>query len=94
MGLSLSLMKRPRPVTSCTDCRAAGYNIDLANEKCGRTLAHEQRCKGTIQSAIGENDWAECPSCAASGYDSYCAVFPVPRFWLVVCPRQETMNPH
>jgi hypothetical protein len=70
MGLSLSLlMKRPRPVTYCTDCRAVGYNIDLADEKCGRTLAHEKRCKGTIQSAIGENDWAECPSCAASGYD-------------------------
>jgi hypothetical protein len=62
------LMKRPKPVTSCTHCRAPGHNIQLANGKCGRMVG-TKRCTGTNQSAIGDNDWGECPSCAASGYD-------------------------
>jgi len=62
------LMKRPKPVTSCTHCRAPGYNIQLANGKCGRMVG-TKRCTGTNQSAIGDNDWGECLPCAASGYD-------------------------
>jgi len=60
--------KRPKPVTCCTNCGAPGYNIGLANGKCGRMVGKE-RCKGVNQSAIGENDWSECPSCAGSGYE-------------------------
>ena len=62
------LMKRPKPDTSCTNCRVPGYSIHLANGKCGR-MVNWKRCKGTNQSAIQEKDWAECPSCAGSGYE-------------------------
>jgi hypothetical protein len=51
--------KQRPPVTSCTNCGKVGYNITIANERCGQTI-DRKRCKGTIQSAIGENDWAEC----------------------------------
>jgi hypothetical protein len=61
-------MKRPKPVTSCTKCGAPGYNIALANGKCGR-MVNWKRCKGTNQSAIGDNDWNKCPSCGAFGYE-------------------------
>jgi hypothetical protein len=60
-------MKRPKPVTSCTDCGTPGYNIGLANLKCGRVFS-KKTCKGTNQSAIGDNDWVECPSCEGVGY--------------------------
>jgi hypothetical protein len=55
-------MKWPKPSTSCTKCGAPGYDIDWANEKCGR-MVNRKRCRGTNQSAIGDKDWAECPSC-------------------------------
>jgi hypothetical protein len=61
-------MKRPKPVTSCTKCGAPGYNIALANEKCGR-IVNSKRCKGTNQDAIADKDWTECPSCEACGYE-------------------------
>lgn len=61
-----AIVKRPKPVTSCTDCGAPGYNIQLANGKCGRRVG-DKRCKGTNQSAIGENDWAECKACMGEG---------------------------
>lgn len=59
--------KRPLPVTSCTNCGAVGYNIALANRPCGRTV-NKKRCKGINQSAIGTNDWKECPTCKGSGW--------------------------
>ena len=56
-------MKRLKPVTSCTNCGAPGYNIAVTDyRRCKRP-----GCKGTIQSAIGIIDWAECPSCSATG---------------------------
>jgi hypothetical protein len=60
-------MKRPKPVTSCTECGTPGYNIRLANLKCGRVFS-KKTCKGTNQRAIGHKDWAECPSCEALGF--------------------------
>jgi hypothetical protein len=62
-------MKLPKPITSCTNCGAPGYSKQLANGKCGR-MSGTKRCMGTNQNAIGENDWAECPSCAATGYEA------------------------
>jgi hypothetical protein len=61
-------MKRPKPVTICKRCGAPGHNIILANGKCGR-MSSTHRCTGINQSAIGEEDWAECPSCETTGYD-------------------------
>jgi translation initiation factor 2 gamma subunit (eIF-2gamma) len=59
--------KRRKPETACTDCGAPGSNLALAEDygNCWRP-----GCKGSIQRAIGENDWAECPSCAATGWES------------------------
>jgi hypothetical protein len=54
-------MKRPKPLTSCNLCRAPGYNTQLANGQCLR-MDGTHRCTGAIQSAIGDNDWAECLS--------------------------------
>jgi len=31
--------------------------------------ASGERCTGTNQSAIGDNDWAECPWCMATGWE-------------------------
>ena len=63
-----SLMKRPKPVTSCTICGAPGYDIKLADGFCGR-MVRGKRCRGTNQSAISDDDWRECSTCAASGYE-------------------------
>ena len=60
-------MKRPKPVTCCTNCGTPGYDIRLANAKCGR-MAGKKRCKGTNSSANQENDWAECLACNATGW--------------------------
>jgi hypothetical protein len=65
-------MKRPLPVTSCTNCGAPGYSIERANRKCGRMISKKrgggtERCKGLNRSATLEKDWGECPSCAATG---------------------------
>ena len=60
---------RPQPVTCCTNCGAPGYSTQLANGKCGRMLAGTKRCMGTNSSANQENDWAECGSCAGTGYE-------------------------
>jgi hypothetical protein len=62
-------MKRPLPVTCCTRCRTPGHSLDFANLPCPRKIDGE-RCEGTIQGAIGEDDWLECPNCAASGEKS------------------------
>jgi hypothetical protein len=63
----LDMEKRRKHETACTDCGEPGSNITLAEDygSCWRT-----GCKGSIQTAIGENDWAECPSCAATGWES------------------------
>ncbi len=51
-------MKRPVPVTSCTECGNAGYIPTLINLRCGKTINGE-RCKSTNQAQstilIGNN---------------------------------------
>ena len=59
-------LKRPVPVTSCTECGNAGYNPTLINLRCGKTIKGE-RCNGTNLSAINDSDWKECPSCNGIG---------------------------
>jgi len=39
-------LKRPVPVTCCTACGNAGYNLTLANRRCGKNIGGE-RCEGT-----------------------------------------------
>ncbi len=64
---------RQLPVTVCTNCGAHGYNIQLANRRCGRIVSGK-RCEGMNQRASLERDWAECPTCAATGFEGkrYC----------------------
>jgi hypothetical protein len=64
----LNQMTRPKPITFCTNCRVFGYNMDVTSRKCGRKVDGNM-CKGTVQSAIEENDWIDCPSCKTTGLD-------------------------
>ena len=68
-------LKRPRPVTSCTHCGAAGHSSQLSNVRCAHTM-NGKRCQGTNQSAAGKRDWNQCRACGGSGYETttQCAV--------------------
>ena len=59
-------MEKPLPVTSCTVCGKAEYNISLTNVQCRRTV-NGKRCRGVNQSAIALYDWAKCPKCNGHG---------------------------
>ena len=59
-------MKRELPVTCCTECGGAGYNMRVANGRCCKIIG-EQRCTGINAIAI-ETDWIECTYCQATGY--------------------------
>jgi hypothetical protein len=65
----LANMKRPKPVTSCTNCAGPGFDKELINAICGRgrRMVSGKRCNGTNQRAIGDS-WKECLTCAAFGY--------------------------
>ena len=41
-------LKRPVPVTSCTECGNAGYNATLINLRCGKNVNGE-RCREQIR---------------------------------------------
>jgi hypothetical protein len=60
-------MKRDLPVTCCTDCGGAGYNIRVVNGRCCRIIG-KQRCNGVNASALKNTDWIECAHCEATGY--------------------------
>jgi DnaJ-class molecular chaperone len=60
-------MKRELPVTSCSECGGAGYNIRVVNGRCCRTSG-KQRCTGINAVAIQASDWNECTHCQATGY--------------------------
>ena len=62
----LGNMKRPEPVTSCTNCGGPGFIIELTDANCGRMVSGK-RCFGTNRRAIGDS-WKECLTCAAFGY--------------------------
>lgn len=61
-----SLVEKPPPVTSCTVCGKAGYNISLTNVQCEQRF-NGKRCQGVNRSAIGIYDWAKCPKCDGHG---------------------------
>ena len=60
-------MKRERPVTCCSECGGAGYNLAVANRRCSK-INSEQRCNGTNAIAKEISDWDECALCQATGY--------------------------
>ena len=60
-------MKRELPVTCCTECGGAGYNMRVAKGRCCKTSG-EQRCNGINAIAIQAFDWSECTHCQATGY--------------------------
>src|SRR6267142_4606501 len=55
-------MRRELPVTSCTECGGAGYNMRVANGRCCKTSG-ERRCSGINAIAIKAFDWSECTHC-------------------------------
>jgi hypothetical protein len=59
-------MKRPLPVTICTLCASAGYNLSLTDLRCAKNMSGE-RCNGTNSSARNAADWLECSSCEGIG---------------------------
>ena len=61
-----SFVEKPLPVTSCTACGKAGYNISLTNVQCEQRF-NGKRCRGVNQSAIAIYDWAKCPTCDGHG---------------------------
>ena len=61
-------MEKPLPVTSCTVCGKAGYNVSLTNVQCEQRF-RGRRCRGVNQSAIGIYDWARCPTCNGHGFN-------------------------
>jgi hypothetical protein len=61
-------MKRELPVTSCTKCGRAGYNMRVVNGRCCKTIGKE-RCTGINAIAIKAFDWSGCTLCQATGYD-------------------------
>ena len=61
-------LKRPVPLTSCTACGNAGYNLSLANSRCGKNIGGK-RCEGTNMRATGHGDWQECSFCQAIGVE-------------------------
>ena len=57
--------QRQRPVSACTTCGAPGYEDTHTEQgRCRRT-----DCNGSVKRAIGINEWAECQSCEATGWD-------------------------
>ena len=59
-------MEKPLPITSCTVCGKAGYNISLTNVQCGQRFNGKRR-RGVNESAIALYDWAKCPKCNGHG---------------------------
>jgi hypothetical protein len=55
------------PVMHCTRCGHLGYDITLANQRCGQRPDGKNRSKGLNTSAIGIGDFEECPVCVATG---------------------------
>jgi DnaJ-class molecular chaperone len=60
-------MKRELPVTCCTQCGSAGYNLRVANGRCSKIIDKE-RCTGVNAMASKALEWIECAQCEATGY--------------------------
>lgn len=58
--------KREMPVAVCTKC--GKYSYEQINVQCSNDLSGK-RCKGIFRSHLKDDDWRECPSCAATGRD-------------------------
>ena len=55
--------KAPRPRGRCTRCGKTTRSPTSINEACT-----DHYCRGSFRSAVGVNDWSECPTCAATGW--------------------------
>ena len=61
------------PVTVCTVYHSPGHNIAASNGQCPKVYNYngkQNRCRGIMGSAIGVDDWMECPSCGATGSET------------------------
>lgn len=61
--------KQPQPVAVCTKCGAYSRRVEVINQQCSERPGGK-RCKGVWGSALNYNDWAECPTCEATGREA------------------------
>lgn len=71
-----------KPETICARCEYRAYDVAQANGRCPNHDAHGKRCKGTLKSAIGPDDWAVCGGCSGAGCPACLG-----SGWLFVRPR-------
>ena len=60
------MIKEKKPVAVCTACGHHTFRAEAINQQCSARPGGK-RCKGAYGSALGEGDWAQCPSCGGSG---------------------------
>jgi DnaJ-class molecular chaperone len=70
-----SVRRRDRPIGICPRCHAVVRAFDQLGKKCARLTASGSKCPGLIRSAVGLDEWTECPDCGATGRtdDNICA---------------------
>jgi len=61
-------MKRELPVTYCTECGGAGYNMRVANGQLFANPAANNAAMVLNAIAVETFDWSECKLCQATGY--------------------------
>ena len=64
--------KQRQPLSYCTKCGKVyrGTSSLDGGVKCSNIIdGNGSRCKGAVIGAFGSNNWKECPSCGATGYN-------------------------
>jgi hypothetical protein len=69
-GESMEYPKRTMPDAYCVRCRMPQRNMMTTNARCQRVVGIRKTCGGGIRSANNVGDWAECPSCGATGFQA------------------------
>jgi hypothetical protein len=64
--------KKSKPVAICSKCARPTTNYDAIGVSCSRRLSNREKCRGVYISALRDEDWKECPSCAAT--DTACSL--------------------
>jgi len=65
--VDLTSESRGRPVGICPRCHRPVWSFDQIGRKCGRPLTAGKTCPGVIRSAIGSDEWSQCPNCLGTG---------------------------
>lgn len=63
----MNAAKRERPVGICARCHKPVRSFEQIGKKCEKPLPFGKKCPGVIRTAIGLQEWSECPSCRGTG---------------------------